>query len=403
MDRGAVVAPLRSTAFRRYVIGQLGSVACSWAQVVALAWVVVELDPKSLGWVVALQFLPSLLLGPWFGVVVDRHDRRQLLILAEAGLGLVALGYVAAAETDQLTMPIVYLLALAWGVINALDTPARRALVPMLVPPHAVASAAALTGTVMVLGMAIGTALGAALVAASGVTVAFAVNAGSFFLDVVLLVTIRVPASPRVLRATHQIRDGLTYVWQSAPLRAAMLAVAIMGTCSFTVQVSVPIFASEAFAGGPGLVGGFLTAVTGGSLLGTVVFAARAAPSQRSLRRTAVAMCVAMLATALAPHQFVALAGLAAVGLTWSYLISAVVATLQTAQPHMMGRVMSLFAVVMLGGTTVGAPLATGLIEIAGARAPFAAGAVAAVIGAVVLGSERADQPAATTSLARLR
>ena len=95
----AAVAPLRSAPFRRYVAGQLPSVTCSWAQVVALAWVVVQIDPQSLGWVIACQFLPSLLLGPWFGAVVDRHDRRRVLMLAEAGLGLVAVGYAAAAAT----------------------------------------------------------------------------------------------------------------------------------------------------------------------------------------------------------------------------------------------------------------------------------------------------------------
>ena len=66
------VAALRARAFRRYLIGQLPSVTCSWAQVVALSWVVARLDPSALGWVVALQFAPSLLLGPWFGALTDR-------------------------------------------------------------------------------------------------------------------------------------------------------------------------------------------------------------------------------------------------------------------------------------------------------------------------------------------
>ena len=137
LDGRAAVAPLRNRAFRRYLAGQLPSVTCSWAQVVAVSWVVVQLDPQALGWVVALQFLPTLLLGPWLGAVVDRHDRRVLLLLAEAGLGLVALGYAVAALAAGLTLPVVAGLATAWGVLDALDTPARRALVPMLVPRDA--------------------------------------------------------------------------------------------------------------------------------------------------------------------------------------------------------------------------------------------------------------------------
>jgi MFS family permease len=385
------VAPLRSPGFRRYLVGQLPSVTCSWAQVVALSWAVVQIDPQSLGWVVALQFLPSLLLGPWFGAVVDRHDRRRLLILAEAGLGLVALSYAVAAAAGTLSVPWIYLLASGWGVINALDTPARRALVTMLVPPEQASSASALTSTVLVLGMTLGTALGAALVPAVGVTTTCAVNAASFLADAILLATIRVGASPRVRRAPRQIRDGMNYVRHNPPLRTAMVVLAVIATFAFTIQVSLPIFAREAFHAGPSLIGAFFTAVTGGSLVGTLVFAARGASAPGTLTRTALAMGVALLATALAPYELFALPGLAGVGFTWSYLLNTVIATLQTAEPHLMGRVMSLFSSVLLGGTTVGGPLATVMIAIAGSRAPFAFGAAAALIAAAAV--HRAASP----------
>jgi MFS family permease len=379
---GVAVAPLRSPGFRRYLVGQLPSVTCSWAQVVALSWAVVQIDPQSLGWVVALQFLPSLLLGPWFGAVVDRHDRRRLLILAEAGLGLVALSYAATAAAGTLSFPLIYLLASGWGVINALDTPARRSLVTMLVPPERASSASALTGTLLVLGMMLGTALGSALVPAVGVTATFAVNAASFLAEAILLGTIRVGASPRVRRAPRQIRDGMNYIRNNPPLRTAMLVLAVIATFAFTIQVSLPILAREAFHAGPSLIGAFFTAVTAGSLVGTLVFASRGASTRETLTRTSLAMGVALLATALAPHGLLALPGLAGVGFTWSYLLNAVIGTLQTAEPHLMGRVMSLFSAVLLGGTTIGGPLATVMIAIAGARAPFVLGAAAALITA---------------------
>ncbi len=82
-----------------------------------------------LGLVVALQFLPSLVLGPWFGAVADRHDRRRLLMLAEAGLGLVALTYALVSALDHLTLPWICVLATAWGIVNALDTMSLLAVV----------------------------------------------------------------------------------------------------------------------------------------------------------------------------------------------------------------------------------------------------------------------------------
>ena len=382
LDWRAAVAPLRSTAFRRYLAGQLPSVTCSWAQVVALACVVVQIDPRALGWVVVAQFLPSLLLGPWFGALADRHDRRRLLILAEAGLGLIALAYTAAAAAGVLALPLIYTLASAWGVINALDTPARRALVPILVPNESAASASALTSTALVLGMALGTALGGTVVTVAGAAAAFAVNAASFLLDVVVLTTIRVGASPRVRRAPRQIREGIGYVWQASPLRAAMLTLAIIATFAFTVQVSVPVLAQEGFNGNPATISAFFTAVTGGSLAGTLVFAARGASKRRPLGGTSLAMAAALLVTALSPYAPVAILGLVGVGFSWAYLIGTVLAILQTSDPMLMGRVMSLFGVVLLGGTTIGGPLAAAMTAVGGCRAPFIVGAGSAVIAA---------------------
>lgn len=387
IDARTAFAPLRSPLLRRYLAGQLPSVSCSWAQVVALSWVVVQIEPSALGWIVALQFLPSLLLGPWLGAVVDRHDRRRLLVLAEAGLGLVAFGYAATAAADALTLPAICLLALTWGLFNALDTPARRALIPMLVGPDLAAAASALTGTVLVLGMTIGTALGAALVATAGATASFAVNSVSFFADVILLATLRTGPSPRVQHAPRQIRDGLSYVWHTPPLRAAMLVLTIISTFAFTMPASVPILARDAFHGGPAVIGALFTAGMAGSLIGTLAFAAQRAHHPRTLHRTTLGMAIALSATAAAPDALLALPALAGIGFSWAYLLATVIAMLQTAQPQLMGRVMALFGVVLLGGTTISGPLTTMTTAIAGPRAPFVLGTVAALISATATAS----------------
>jgi MFS family permease len=370
------LAALRSGPLRRYLIGQLPSVTCSWAQVVALSWIVVERNPHALGWVVALQFLPSLALGPWFGAIADRYDRRRLLMLAEGGLGLVALAYAALSATDHLTLPWIYTLATAWGVINALDTPARRTLITMLVPASEAAAASALAGTVMLAGMTAGSALGAALVSTTGVAATFAVNAASFLADLAILSTIRFGASPRVRRAPRQVREGLAYVWRTPALRAALLTLAVVATLAFTVQVSVPILIRTSFGGGPTLVGAGLTAVAGGSLAGAVAAAARGMPGR--LHHACLLMAATTAVTALASSMPVVYVGLAGTGFAWSWLLMSVIGTLQTAEPAMMGRVMSLLAVVLLGGNAAGGPVAAGTATLAGPHAPFVLGAVAA-------------------------
>jgi len=382
------LAALRVPGLRRYLAGQLPSVTCSWAQVVALSWVVVERDPDALGWLVACQFAPSLLLGPWFGAVADRHDRKRLLMLAEAGLGVVAGCYAVASAAGFLDLPLIFVLAVTWGVINALDTPARRSLVPMLVPSSAAAGASSLSGTVLLVGMAAGSAVGAALIATVGVTITFAANAFSFFADVVLLATIRVGPSPRVRRAAGQIRDGLRHVWHTPELRAPLFALAVTATLGFTVQVSVPIFVRVSLHGGPGLVGVGLAAVTAGGLLGALTAAARGEPGPQALPRAALVMAVGLAVTAAAPTTTVAFVGLAGVGAAWSAFIAFVLVILQRGEPAMTGRVMSLFAVIMLGGTAAGAPLTAAVISLAGPRAAIAVSAIAtlaAIVGRALL------------------
>jgi hypothetical protein len=93
-------------------------------------------------------------------------------------------------------------------------------------------------------------------------------------------------------------------------------------------------------------------------------------------------MAAALLATGLSACASVVILGLCGVGFAWAYLLGKVLAILQTSDPRLMGRVMSLFALVLLGGTTIGGPLAAALAEVAGCRAPFFIGAGSAVIAA---------------------
>jgi MFS family permease len=316
--------------------------------------------------------------------VVALPSQRSLLMLAEAGLGSVALAFAAACTVDGLPMGLVYVLAAVWGLFNALDTPARRSLIPALVPRDQAARASSLAATGMLIGMMAGSAIGALLVARVGPTPAFAVNAASFLFDVGILATIRVPASPRVARAPGQIREGLRYIAVTTRLRDPLLVLAIIAILGFNVQASVPGFVRSVLHGGPAVIGAALTAVTAGSLVGALAAVARGAPRPRTVGRTAAAMAAALTTVAAAPDGPVAFIGFAAIGLAWSFLLGMVVATLQQAEPAMMGRVMSLFAAVLVGGMAIGGPVVTLEVGYAGSRAPFLIGAGAAVAAAVL-------------------
>ncbi len=257
------------------------------------------------------------------------------------------------------------------------------------------ASASAFTGTVLLIGMTAGSALGGALVAAAGVTAAFAVNAASFLADAAVLSTIQAGKSPQVKRAPRQVREGFSYVAHTPELRAPLLALALIAALAFTMQVSVPTLIHRSFSGGPAQIGAALTALAAGSLTGTLVRAARGMPRPRALPMATVIMASGLAATAIAPVLPAALAGLAAVGIGWSCILGTTIAILQSAEPRMLGRVMSLFALVLLGGMSAGAPVASSLSASLGPRALFFADTAAAIAAlAVVAGSARTRPPA---------
>src|SRR5436190_674363 len=119
---------LHARGFRRFFVGQAISVTGTWVQLVASAWLVLELTHNgvAIGVLAALTFLPILLFGAWGGTIADRFDRRKVLLLTQtlfAGLA-IALGLLTV--LGVVTLWMVYALSLAQGFVNALDNPTRQ-------------------------------------------------------------------------------------------------------------------------------------------------------------------------------------------------------------------------------------------------------------------------------------
>jgi MFS family permease len=164
-----------------------------------------------------------------------------------------------------------------------------------------------------------------------------------------------------------------------------LIALALLATLAFTVQVSAPILLRTSFAAGPSLVGAAFTASTAGGLVGALVATGRTASGPQRLRLASTLMAAALIVTAAAPAVPVALAGLAGIGFSWSLFIASAVAILQTAEPSLLGRVMSWLAVVLIGGTAAGGPLAGMVAALCGPRTPFIVGAAAALAAASIV------------------
>lgn len=393
--RRQTFAALANPNYRLWFGGQSVSLAGTWMQMVAQSWLVLELTGSgtAIGVVVALQTLPTLLLGPYAGVVADRTDKRRLMILLQSAMGVLALALGLLTVTGTVTVWQVYLLALLLGLASCFENPARQAFVLEMVGPDALRNAVSLNSVLVNVARAVGPAIAGLVIAAGGIGFCFLLNAVSFVTVVASLIrmdTAALTPSVPAPRAPGQLREGLAYVRRTPALAVPLVMMTLVGCLAYEFPVVLPIVASETFAGDARAYG-FLTAAMGaGAVLGGLVVAARGRTGLRVLVAAAAAFALAMTAAALAPNVPVALLAMGLVGVTSVAFLSTSNSTLQlTAEPHMRGRVMALWAVAFLGSTPIGGPVAGWVSEQWGGRAGLALGAVtclaAAGMGALLL------------------
>lgn len=346
--------------FRRFVAGQSVSLVGSWTETVAQALLVLHLTGSGvvLGLVTATRYLPVLLLTPYAGVIVDRSDKRRLLIFTATGLAVLSaiMGALVATGMIRLWMPFV--IALGFGCLSALDNPARQAFIPEMVDKDLIHDAVTLNSTFVNVGRAVGPIVAAVLVSTIGIAWCFFVNSISFVFVLVALLSLRVrelrPAQ-RATRAKGQLVAGLRYA-RGVPLVVAPIAMMVLiGTFTYEFEVSLPLFARSSLGSGlsyPWLIGAF----GAGSVIGGLYCAFRPRTGMKRILRAASLYAIALGATAFAPTVGVAVVLLVIVGVASITFITTGNATIQiAAAPSYRGRVTALWSTAFLGTTPIGA------------------------------------------------
>jgi MFS family permease len=399
-------ASLQNRNYRTYFIGQIISMVGTWMQTVGQSWLVLELTGSStkIGLVVALQTLPVLLLGPYGGVIADRVDKRRLMIILQAGKGLLALILGMLAVTHQVQLWQVFVLATLLGLDNCFENPTRQSFVQEMVGREDLRNAVSLNSVLTNSARAVGPAAAGIIIATCGVGFCFLINAVSFvavITSLLLLDVSKLMPSPPTQRAKGQLREGLAYVRRTPAIAVPLTMMAIIGCLAYEFQVVLPIVAQQTFHGGSRTYG-FMTAFMGiGAVFGGLWIAARGKTGTRSLVKAAVCFGIAIFAAAAAPNIGLELVALVFVGFTSVSFMSRGSSTLQlAAAPTMRGRVMSLWAVAVMGSTPIGGPIAGWVAEATGARGGLVLGG-AACLAAAVLGAcylqFRANRPADPT------
>lgn len=380
---------LRARDFRIYFAGQLVSVAGTWMQQIAMAWLVYRLTDSvlMLGLLGFASQVPILLFGPFGGVWADRIDRRRLMMATQTLAMAQALALALLTWQGWINPPLLLALAFLLGCINAVDVPARQSLVVYLVGERTnLANAIALNSFMMNATRFVGPALAGFIVAWVGEAVCFLLNALSYLAVLLALAALRArPAGDASKRPLHALRDGLAYTFGHRDIRLFLILVATVSFMIAPYVTMMPLYARTVFGGDARTLGLLVSSAGAGSLVAAMFLAARTSIAGLA-RRVSLAAATAGAALALfAVNEMHALAYPILMVLGFSVVLVAAGSNtlLQSwVRDDMRGRVMATFSMAFLGVTPLGSLAVGSLAHLAGIRPTlFACGLVTLLAG----------------------
>jgi MFS family permease len=395
----------RHRNFRLYFAGQLVSVAGTWVQTIAQAWLIVELvrplagAALALGTLAVFQYLPYAILGLLGGPLVDRFDKRKTIVATQTTLMLTAAALAMLAGSHRVTVWEVYLLAAIGGTVQIVDAPARQSFVFEMVGREELPNAVSLNSSLFNLARAVGPALAGVLIATTGVPICFAVNAASFLAVIASLLLMREKELFITQRGEKQgmvrsLGEGVAWVVRTPAVWLTCGLMLMVSTFGMNFNTLMPVLASGTLHSGP-VVFGVITACFGvGALIGALFTATVGRPSWVLLLGGGAAFSALLLI--LAPLHWVAACGatLLVAGIAFTTYTSTSNSTIQLAAPdRLRGRAMAVYGYIFtglpapIGGVLAGWLCATGGSQLAllvGGAASLTA-VVAAVAGLLYL------------------
>ena len=375
--------------YRLFFSGQSVSLVGTWITRVAIGWLVYRLTGSVLllGIVSFAGQIPTLLLAPIAGVIVDRHDRHRILIWTQTAALLQSAALAVLTLSELITVPQLLGLQLLQGVINAFDTPARQALVVEMVADRAdLPNAIALNSSMVNGSRIVGPSLGGVIIAAVGEGWCFAIDAVSYVGVLISLGLMRLEPRPRATTGVpmlHDLRSGWRYVTASLPIRSALILLSIVSTAGVPYTVLMPAVVAESLGGGPDTLGLLMGATGVGALFGALYLASRTTVVGlgRVILIGTIAFGASLIAFSGAGSIWMAVPLLAVAGAGFIVQAAATNTIIQTiVDEGFRGRVMAFYTMAFFGSVPVGSLIAGVVASYIGANLTIRAGGVICIV-----------------------
>lgn len=358
-----IFSSLRSRNYRLYFAGQSVSLIGTWMQNVALSWLVYRLTGSVflLGLVGFMSQIPMFILAPITGVLTDRFDRLRIMTLAQVCFMLQALAMTLLVLFNLIAVWHIIALSLVFGIISAFDAPARQSLVIDLIDrPEDLSNAIALNSAIFNGARLIGPAIAGITIALVGEGICFLLNTLSFVAVIFALLKIKVPVRKTVMQDTNLKKiftEGLSYTFRTIPIRILLIQLALLSLVALPFIVLLPAYAKEILHGSADTLGYLMSSLGAGALTGAIYMASR--KSVIGLGRI-ISICSSVLGLMIVLASFSGNTYFSLIlfyfgGLSMILTIAAINTMIQTiADEDKRGRVMSFYAMALMGITPIG-------------------------------------------------
>lgn len=268
---------LRHRDYRIFVLGTAFSVFGTQFTTVAMAWQIYELtnSPLQIGALGLARAVPQMILTLFGGLLADALDRRRLLMATQVAQFCVSAGLVIASTAGAISPALLYGATVLLALSAALDSPARQAMVPNLVPPGELTEALTLTNAQRTLGNIAGPSLAGLVLSFASAAICYTVDAVSW---VVMLWALRLMRGPLQAAAGRRavsfaaLGSGVTFVW-THPILLSFMALDFVQNFFGNPRALLPIFARDILGVGASGLGMLYSAISIGSLAGAVIVA----------------------------------------------------------------------------------------------------------------------------------
>lgn len=358
-----IFASLKSRNYRLYFTGQGISLIGTWMQNIAMSWLVYRLTGSALllGVVAFTSQFPTFILSPFAGVLTDRFNRLRIMIVAQTLFMLHAITLAVLTLTGTIAVWHIIFLSVLFGFISAFDAPARQSLVVDLIDkPKNLGNAIALNSAIFNGARLIGPAIAGIIIAIVGEGICFSINAASYIAVIWALLAIKIKFKVKTItkvKLRESLTEGFNYTFGFIPIRVLIILLGIMSLFGLPYVVLMPAYAKEVLNGSSDTLG-FLMSATGAGALSAALFLA----SRKTILGTGKIISISgicfgagIVIVSFSDYFILSLFSLFITGFGMIASISSINTLIQTlSEEDKRGRVMSFYAMALMGMNPIG-------------------------------------------------